>query len=454
MPKLDPRLTSSAIVETATALQYPPLETEVLLLLGESQVTSGFIDEAETTFYNAASAATRAGDDRSLIRAWIKIISLVIDYRGNTQEAARILELADAQLSRLERAPDLEAAVESARGQMLYRDGQYLAAKEAFDRAVAIAERASLNNRRIYLGNLSVIHISLLELDEAQQINDALYPEVVEEFGPDHPNVADVLWEMARIAERRSDNENAIDLQRQTIDIFSAAYGHDHPMLATLYQGLGWNLKEFGEFEEAHEVLNISLEIIDARPDDVEFFVQASVFNTLGDLYVSQDLDPQAREAFQRSIEIWESENPGNPQIVGPLSNLGMLENRQGRFDSAFEICQRVLEIDEASLSANHPDLGWSLVCIADAQLGKENWPTALVTLNRAESLLANVNAHKTLRAETKFLLARALWATGKKEQARELASESRMLLSDADPSYRHRIKQIDDWLATNGRQK
>ena len=110
-----------------------------------------------------------------------------------------------------------------------------------------------------------------------------------------------------------------------------------------------------------------------------------------------------------------------------------------------------MFEFDEGSLGNNHPDLGWSLVCIADAQLGSKNWDGALETLSRADALLAKANANRHLRAEAHFLTARALWAKGDRDKAIELAAESRAGLEDADSSFNYRLKQINEWLASNG---
>ena len=157
------------------------------------------------------------------------------------------------------------------------------------------------------------------------------------------------------------------------------------------------------------------------------------------------------KEIIPTALPSWTRFPLHHPGIATPLSNLGALENRQGEFVLAQEICQRVLEFDESSLGSQHPDLGWSLICIADAQLGRENWDGAMETLSRADELLAAGNANSHLRAEAHFLRARALWAIGEKDKARRLASKSREGLTNADPSFSYRRKQIDEWLAGNG---
>jgi tetratricopeptide (TPR) repeat protein len=133
------------------------------------------------------------------------------------------------------------------------------------------------------------------------------------------------------------------------------------------------------------------------------------------------------------------------------LVNLGELEGQAGRWREAERYFQRALELDEASLGPEHPDLGMDLSMLASAYVELGRAHEAVPLLERA---LVLMRGEPLGRAETEFDLARALWVVGRERpRALRLARDARAFLAGNPEAHADKLAEVDAWLkARSGR--
>jgi tetratricopeptide (TPR) repeat protein len=78
--------------------------------------------------------------------------------------------------------------------------------------------------------------------------------------------------------------------------------------------------------------------------------------NNLGSVYKAQGRLEEAREAYERALEIDEGAfGPDHPRVAIRVNNLGSVYQDQGRLEEAREAFERALGILERFLGPDHP---------------------------------------------------------------------------------------------------
>ncbi len=132
-----------------------------------------------------------------------------------------------------------------------------------------------------------------------------------------------------------------------------------------------------------------------------------------------------------------------------PLSNLGELATRRGDFEVAIRDCKRALALDETS-GPQDPKLAFDLVCIAEAQLGRDQPHEARAALERALHLREGSDGDLVELSRTRFDLAQALWRDGSgadRVRARRLAERARDGFGKAGKAGQARHAEAVAWL-------
>ncbi len=133
------------------------------------------------------------------------------------------------------------------------------------------------------------------------------------------------------------------------------------------YLSLGFVFFERGHFEQAQVFFQQALK------DDAK---SAEALYGLGSSYLQQQKTDEARECFQRALQLHAS-YPGTPPNA--WNNLGILAAREGNPDLAIQYLQRALQID--------PEHSIALQNLGNAYRQKKDWPQAKRVLERAVAL-------------------------------------------------------------------
>ena len=131
-------------------------------------------------------------------------------------------------------------------------------------------------------------------LVEAEQLlNDALAMRR-RLLGPDHPNVAITLNDLARLMHEKGENKAAEEMHREAITILRKTFPDDHWEIAFVENSLGETLTALGRFDEARRLMIRSLAIIEAEHGATHAATRKAR-KRMGDLY-----------------DAWHTAEPGN----------------------------------------------------------------------------------------------------------------------------------------------
>ena len=379
---------AKAIAGEVDAVDYPPVRAEAHNLLAGLLARAGDPKEAEDALYAALQAAADARDHSLVADTWIQLIMLV----GSRQEQHdRGLALAPAARAAVAQAGAQDAQLAqlaTSLGLVLASKGDYAAAREHHERALQIQERlfgADHPRVAMTLGNLANALAEQGEYAKARAYYERGLSIQENSVGAHHPDIGFTLNNLGNVVGYQGENEAAVRYFERALAIWEKALAPNHPLVATCLNNLGSVQSELGHVDEARASYERALEMLTA---------------TFG------------------------SEHPAVAAITG---NLGELAANAGDYAEAMNQCRRSLGIYEQTLGKDHPDIAYALTCIGRAHLGAGSPRSALKPLRTAlASREANPGDAADL-AQTRFELARALWATGgDRARAIALAEQSR----------------------------
>ena len=190
---------------------------------------------------------------------------------------------------------------------------------------------------------------------EAEPLWQRALAIVEQALGPDHPdtalslnNLAVLYWYQGRLAE-------AGPLCERALAIFERALGPDHPDTALSLNNLAELYRDQGQLAEAEPLYERALAIRE-RALGPEHPATALSLNNLAALYWHQGRLAEAEPLCERALAIRERAlGPAHPDTALSLDNLAELYRAQGRLAEAGPLCERALAIFERALGPEHP---------------------------------------------------------------------------------------------------
>jgi tetratricopeptide (TPR) repeat protein len=176
-------------------------------------------------------------------------------------------------------------------------------------------------------------------------------------FGPDHPNVATGVNNLGHVLHDLGDLAGARDAFQRALGIDETTFGPDHPNVARDVNNLGFVLKDLGDLAGAQIAFQRALGIDEAAfgPDYPNVAIS---INNLGFVLKDQGDLAGARIAFQRALGIDEAAfGPDHPNVATDVNNLGWVLHDLGDLAGARVAFQRALGIDEAAFGPDHPNV-------------------------------------------------------------------------------------------------
>ncbi|MCL4862237.1 MAG: tetratricopeptide repeat protein [Caldilineaceae bacterium] len=204
-------------------------------------------------------------------------------------------------------------------------------------------------------------------------------------FGPDHPSVATDVNNLGGVLQALGDLAAARDAYERALRIDEAAFGPDHPTVAIRVNNLGSVLQDLGDLAAARQAFEQALRIGEAAFGPDHPTVAIRVNNLGGVLYALGD-PAAARDAFERALRIDEvAFGPDHPTVATDVNNLGMVLKALGDLAAARDAYERALGIDEAAFGPDHPtvatdvnNLGLVLYALGDLAAARQAIERAL----------------------------------------------------------------------------
>jgi len=233
----------------------------------------------------------------------------------------------------------------------------YTEALDLYEKALAITEAklgpdhpdtaTSLNNLALLLRTMGKLDRARLLHERAMKIREAT-------VGPDHPDIAVSLNNLALVLVSQGDLSGAEELFRRAVAIDEAAFGADDIQVALDLNNLGDLLQEKEEYEAATPVLQRALAISERvrGPDHADTAVSR---NNLGGLLARQGKLDDARRLFQDALRVFEKTlGKSHPTALSTLGNLAAVELAAGDPERAYGHAQPVLAGFEALFGAKN----------------------------------------------------------------------------------------------------
>src|SRR6266508_3123519 len=206
--------------------------------------------------------------------------------------------------------------------QRLFRAGKYDASRPAAERALELREKA---------------------------------------LGPDHPDVAQSLHNLAIIHRLKGDYAKSEPLFQRALDIKEKALGPEHPDVAASLNSLAIIYHAKGDYAKAEPLFQRALDIKE-KAFGPEHPNVAESLNSLANLYGDKGDYAKAEPLFQRALDIYEKAlGPESPDVATSLNNLANIYRLKGDYAKAEPLFQRALDIKEKAFGPEHPNVAESL---------------------------------------------------------------------------------------------
>jgi tetratricopeptide (TPR) repeat protein len=234
----------------------------------------------------------------------------------------------------------------------------------AFQRAMALADPSSPTQWHAWTGAAvsaaSVLH-DLSRYAEAEPLLRKCQRLREAGHGPDSPEVAVVLNNLAGLLETTNRRSEAEPLYRRALAIDEKTYGPDHPEVATCLNNLALLLQATNRLSEAEPLFRRALAIDEKSygPDHPRVAID---LNNLALLLQATNRLAEAEPLFRRTLAIAEKlYGPDHPDVANRLNNLGGLLHHTNRLWEAEPFFSRAVVIAEKSYGPDHLDVAIDL---------------------------------------------------------------------------------------------
>ncbi|MGC2092229.1 MAG: tetratricopeptide repeat protein, partial [Methylocella sp.] len=174
-------------------------------------------------------------------------------------------------------------------------------------------------------------------------------------LGPEHPDTAQSLNNLALLLQNQGDLAGAQPLHERALAIREKALGPDHPDTAASLNNLASLLRAQGDFAGARPLHERALPI-DEKVLGPEHPDTATSLNNLAFLLRDTGHAREAEPLFRRAIAIGEKTlGLEHPNVATCYSNLACLLRDAGREEESESLFLRAITIGEKALGPDHP---------------------------------------------------------------------------------------------------
>jgi tetratricopeptide (TPR) repeat protein len=223
---------------------------------------------------------------------------------------------------------------------------------------------------------------------EARQLSERALAIKEKVLGPEHPDTARSLNNLADVLQARGDLAAARPLHERALAIKEKVLGPEHPDTATSLNNLAHVLQAQGDLAAArplHErALAISEKALGPEHRDTARSLHnlASLLQNRGDLAAARPLFERALAIFMKAL------GPEHPDTARSLNKLASLLQDQGDLAAARLLFERALAVKEKVFGQDHPDTARGLNDLAGPLYAQGDLAAARPLLERALAIL------------------------------------------------------------------
>jgi eukaryotic-like serine/threonine-protein kinase len=429
---------------------YEPVQSEVSLTLAAILEHMGQYQRSEAAYIEALERAARWRQWEIMRTAATQLVYVVGYHQRRMDDALRYHPLARG-LARADRLA--EARVHNVLGIVLKAQGKYAEAELEHRQALELRENelgpghpdtaSSRNN----LANLLYLQG---KYPEAELEHRQALAVLETALGVDHPRAATSLDNLANALAAQGKLLEAESAHRRALEVRESVYGLDHPQVAQSRNNLALVLFGLGRYVESETEHRRVLSFREATLG-TEHPLVASSRNNLAIVLHARGAHEEAEVEHRRALAIREATlGPEHPDVALSRHNLANLLFTLGRPAEAEAEHRRALAIREAVLPPDHPDLAQSRSNLAAVLIGRKT-QEAVELAEAAWARRQRDDIPEEHRADTAFVLARALWRSSTQEgirgRAEALALQALGLYEGRESSSTAEVETLRAWL-------
>jgi tetratricopeptide (TPR) repeat protein/CHAT domain-containing protein len=243
----------------------------------------------------------------------------------------------------------------------LYQEGRYKEAIPFAEKLLAI-KKGTLGpdqpETAASLNDLAALYEAMGAYEKAEPLFQQALQIFEKAFGPDNPNTATSLNNLALVYFQMGAYAKAEPLFQQTLQIFEKALGPDHPDTATSLNNLAELYRATGAYEKAEPLYQQALQIYQ-KAFGLDHSKTAMSLNNLAELYRAMGAYEKAEPLYQQALQIRKNVlGRDHPDTGTSLNNLAELYRVMGAYEKAEPLYQQALQIKKDVLGPDHPDIG------------------------------------------------------------------------------------------------
>lgn len=240
----------------------------------------------------------------------------------------------------------------------LQEQGRLPDARAAAEEAVALSERElgpDDPQTATCLGNLAGVLQAMGDLKAARARYERALAIDEKALGPEDPVTANSMNNLGVFLSQSRKPEEGRPLLERTVAILEKAVGRDHPSLAMYLHNLASVVVEMGDGRAGRQLHERALAICEKSPGQNDP-LRSAILSDLGELLRARGDLLAARPLLERALAISrEAKGPYHPDTATAMCCLAALLYELGDLESARRLCERSLAIRELAVGPGHP---------------------------------------------------------------------------------------------------
>jgi tetratricopeptide (TPR) repeat protein/predicted Ser/Thr protein kinase len=444
---------TEALVREALAQPDPGVRARAWLARGVLLDRELLHAEAAAALEEAYFLATEAGLREDVLDAAVRLVHIHGVELGDPARGLEWAQHADAAIERMGLDPQRMWMLRAGRVTTLMKANR-LEEAEAEARAALAAIAADPAREGVRGAEESLyealghVLVTRGRLPEAEAAFERAVAIARARRGDEHPFVGSALFNLATPLGAQGKAEASERALREAERLWTRAYGPDEPRMAVLLMNLANTIGRPPRTREALGLATRGLEI--ATKHGFPPVKMSEIHHTLGNLHQElREYDDAAKYYELERAAIEATLGPDDPELGHALHSLGRVNAKRGRHDEARSLYEQALAIWRAAYGDDHPLVSFPLHSLGELELELGHPEAALPHLREALALRLAHPGKPAKLAQTRFALARAVWASGgDRREAKALAAEARAVFADAGEAEAARLAEVDAWLS------
>ena len=215
------------------------------------------------------------------------------------------------------------------------------------------------------LNNLAVAHGALGDHQTKKELLERVLKIEEEHFGPDHPDVAVTLNNLGEAHGALGDHHTKKDSLERALKIKEEHFGTDHPEVAKTLNNLANAHGALQDHRTEKDFLERALKIEELGPDHPEV---AAILNNLANAHGNLGDHHAKKDLLERALKIREQHfGPDHPEVALTLNNLANAHGNLGDHHAKKDLLERALTIKEEHFGTDHPQVAITLNNLGNA---------------------------------------------------------------------------------------